>query len=224
MMRNTRIYLISLVACGLGVVFGLGPAAAEDPTHEEMVCALSPGCSVPFVDRRLRGVSSTPSVRPALSFDITLNFAFNSAELTDASRAKLDKVAKALTDPSTEKYDIIISGHTDGVGSADYNQRLSEQRAQAARNYLIERQLIDSKRLVAKGYGKSQLLLPSDPSNELNRRVQFQNASAAVASSSSTPTSGGASKTSTTSSSTSAVDTVSKASTSVRPSAEGDGL
>src|SRR5205085_10147867 len=120
--RTIRICLLALVACGLGLFLGLGVAAAEDPTHYEMVCALNPDCKAPFVDRRLRGVTSTPSTRPALSFDITLNFAFDSAELTDESRAQLDKVAKALTEPSTEKYDIIVSGHTDAVGSSEYNQ------------------------------------------------------------------------------------------------------
>jgi hypothetical protein len=56
-----------------------------------------------------------------------------------------------------------------------YNQRLSQRRAEAARDYLITEQGIEPNRLIAKGYGKSQLLLPSDPTNALNRRVQFQN-------------------------------------------------
>jgi hypothetical protein len=180
-MRNTSFCLIGSVVFGL--FFGLGPALAEDPTHEEMLCALNPDCHVPFVDRRLRGVTSTPAVRPAHSFDVTLNFAFDSAELTSEASANLDKVAKVLTDPGAEKYDIILSGHTDAVGSAEYNQQLSERRAHAARNYLINRHGIESSRLIAKGYGKSQLLLPSDSKNGLNRRVQFQNASAALASS-----------------------------------------
>jgi outer membrane protein OmpA-like peptidoglycan-associated protein len=181
-----------------------------------MVCALNPDCQAPFVDRRLRGVTSTPAVRPALSFDITLNFPFDSAELTSDAMAKLDKVARALTDPTTQKYDIIVSGHTDALGTAEYNQQLSERRAQAARNYLINHHGIESTRLVAKGYGKSQLLLPSDPKSELNRRVQFQNASAAVASSSSAPASNAPARTSTNSNS--------KAGASVRPAAEGTGL
>jgi len=181
-----------------------------------MLCALNPDCRVPFVDRRLRGVTSTPAVRPALSFDITLNFAFDSAELTSEASANLDKVAKVLTDPSAEKYDIILSGHTDAVGSAEYNQQLSERRAHAARNYLINRHGIESSRLIAKSYGKSQLLLPSDPKNGVNRRVQFQNASAALASS---PLSNAPPRTSTTSSSS-----VSKAGASARPVAEGTGL
>jgi outer membrane protein OmpA-like peptidoglycan-associated protein len=225
-MRTIRISLLASVACGLGLFFGLGlgPALAEDPTHEEMVCALNPDYKVPFVDRRLRGVTSTPSTRPALSFDITLNFAFDSAELTDETRVRLDKVAKALTDPSTEKYDIIVSGHTDAVGTADYNQSLSERRAEAARNYLINRHGIDSKRLIAKGYGKSQLLLPAEPGNELNRRVQFQNAKASVASSSSAAAPSSGSKAGTTSSSVAGSSASSKTGTTARPAAEGEGL
>jgi hypothetical protein len=45
---------------------------------------------MPFADRRVRGVTATPSVRPPGSFDITLNFPFDSAELTVESRAKLE--------------------------------------------------------------------------------------------------------------------------------------
>jgi hypothetical protein len=48
-------------------------------------------------------------------------------------------------------------------------------RAGSARQYLIAQHGIDPYRLTAKGYGKSSLLLPNDPANELNRRVQFQN-------------------------------------------------
>jgi hypothetical protein len=121
-------------------------------------------------------------VRPPASFDVTLNFPFNSAEITADSREKLARVATALTDPSTIKLGIIVSGHTDAQGSAEYNQLLSERRAQAVRQFLISEHGIDPKRLAAKGYGKSQLLLPSDPNNELNRRVQFQNRNYATAS------------------------------------------
>jgi outer membrane protein OmpA-like peptidoglycan-associated protein len=175
---------VNLILCSLSLLLTAGPVRAEDPTLDEMVCALDPQCAMPFADRRVRGVTATatPSVRPPGSFDITLNFPFDSAELTSDSRTKLDRVAKALTEPSTSKLDIIISGHTDARGAADYNQMLSERRAQAVRQFLITEHGIDSKRLVAKGYGKSQLLFPSDPNNELNRRVQFQNANYATAS------------------------------------------
>ena len=91
------------------------------------------------------------------------------------ARKELDEVAKCLTDPSTINLDIVINGHTDAVGSVEYNQRLSEQRAEAARQYLTTQHGIAPNRLAAKGYGKSQLLLPSDPTNGVNRRVSFLN-------------------------------------------------
>ena len=59
----------------------------------------------------------------------------------------------------------MINGHTDAVGTDEYNQKLSERRAEAARDYLISQHGIEPNRLVAKGYGKSQLLLPTEPGN-----------------------------------------------------------
>jgi outer membrane protein OmpA-like peptidoglycan-associated protein len=173
---------LNLFLCSLFLLLNAAPAWAEDPSLEGMVCALDPQCTPPIAGRSTRGITATPrEVRPPGSFDVTLNFPFNSAELTADSRTKLDRVAKALTDPSTIKYDIIISGHTDASGAAAYNRLLSERRAQAVRQFLITERGIEAKRLIAKGYGKSQLLLPDDPNNERNRRVQFQNANYAAA-------------------------------------------
>jgi outer membrane protein OmpA-like peptidoglycan-associated protein len=163
--------------CGLSLALGATTASAEEPSVDEMVCALNPKCATPFVDHRLRGISAPPSARPAGSFDRTVNFAFDSAELTADARKELDEVAKALSHPDVANFDIIISGHTDDVGSAEYNQKLSERRASAARQYLIAQHGLNAGRLVAKGFGKSQLLLPTEPTNELNRRVSFQNSS-----------------------------------------------
>jgi outer membrane protein OmpA-like peptidoglycan-associated protein len=172
------------VLCGLSLAVSMTPASAEELTVDEMACALDPQCTMPFVDRRLRGVTSTPSVRTPGSFDRTVNFPFNSSELTPDARKALDDVAASLNRPNVAKYEIVISGHTDAVGSDDYNQQLSERRAEAARQYLISRHGISASRLVAKGYGKSQLLLPSEPTSELNRRVQFLNPSYTTASTS----------------------------------------
>jgi outer membrane protein OmpA-like peptidoglycan-associated protein len=168
--------------CGLSLALGAATASAEELSHDEMVCALDPQCVMPVVNRRVRGITATSSVRTPGSFDRTINFAFNSAELTPEARSELDKVAAVLTDPKIEKYTIIIHGHTDDVGTAEYNQRLSERRANAARQYFISQYGIDPNRLIARGHGKSQLLLPDDPTNLLNRRVQFQNANYAAAS------------------------------------------
>ena len=73
------------------------------------------------------------------------------------------------------KMRIEVGGHTDGRGSVDYNQRLSESRAKAVVDYLISKG-IDMRRLQYKGYGKSQ---PIDTNNTeegraRNRRVEFK--------------------------------------------------
>jgi OOP family OmpA-OmpF porin len=165
----------------LGPAFALAlglaafPAWAEEATVDEMVCALNPKCTQPYVDRRLRGVTASVTERAPGSFDRTVNFPFNSADLTADARKELDQVAEALRHPSVANLTIVVSGHTDDVGTVDYNQKLSERRAEASRQYLISQHGLDGKRLVAKGFGKSQLLLPSDPTNELNRRVTFAN-------------------------------------------------
>jgi outer membrane protein OmpA-like peptidoglycan-associated protein len=165
----------ALLFCGLAVAISVAPAWAEEPTVNEMVCSLNPQCKMPVVDRRLRGVTATATVHAPGSFDRTVNFAFDSADLTADARKELYEVAKCLTDPSMINLDIVINGHTDAVGSVDYNRTLSERRAEAVRQYLITQYGIASSRLSAKGYGKSQLLLPSDPTNGVNRRVSFLN-------------------------------------------------
>jgi outer membrane protein OmpA-like peptidoglycan-associated protein len=176
----------ALLLCGLSLALNATTATAEELSHDEMVCALDPQCAMPVVNRRLRGITANQSVRTPGSFDRTVNFAFNSAELTPDARRELDKVAAVLRDSSIEKYSIVIHGHTDAIGSADYNQLLSERRAEAARQYFITQHGIDPRRLTAKGHGKSQLLT-AGPTDEANRRVQFENANYATASASAAP-------------------------------------
>ena len=172
----------SMLFCALAVGLTALPASAEELTHDQMVCALDPQCVMPLVSRRLRGVAGSSARITRGSFDRTINFGFDSAELTPLARSELDQVAAVLKDPHVDKYTIVIHGHTDDVGTVEYNQGLSERRAEAARQYFITQHGIDPNRLIARGHGKSQLLYPNDPTNELNRRVQFENANYATAS------------------------------------------
>ena len=152
----------------------LPKAQAEELNHEEMVCALTGDCGAPFVDRRVRGITTTAAPRPALSFDATVNFGLNSAELTRDAKRELEKVVDVLKDAKVKDADVIISGHTDAQGSVEVNQKLSERRALAVKSYFVQKG-IDAKRLTATGYGKSKLLLPTDPNSPMNRRVEFRN-------------------------------------------------
>ena len=81
------------------------------------------------------------------------NFDFNKATIKPGARDELDAAVKTLRDnPSVN---VVVEGHTDSVGSDSYNQKLSERRAQAVRDYLV-RQGIDASRITVRGYGKTR--------------------------------------------------------------------
>lgn len=80
-------------------------------------------------------------------------FAFDKAELKPEGRAMLDKLVQQLQGAS---YDAISAiGHTDRFGTSDYNQKLSQRRAQAVKDYLVSRN-IQATRVNAEGRGETQ--------------------------------------------------------------------
>ncbi len=106
----------------------------------------------------------------------TLNnifFDFNSAKLKPESKSELEKVRLWLQENPNVK--IEIAGHTDNIGSSEYNLELSRKRAESVKIYLINRQ-IPEYRLVSKGYGASQPIAPnSTPEGQkTNRRIEFR--------------------------------------------------
>ena len=100
-------------------------------------------------------------------------FDFDKSVLLQQSYNELKGLVEILN--KYPKMKIEVGGHTDGRGSIDYNQRLSESRAKAVVDYLISKG-IDPARLKYKGYGKTQ---PIDSNNTdegraRNRRVEFK--------------------------------------------------
>jgi outer membrane protein OmpA-like peptidoglycan-associated protein len=100
-------------------------------------------------------------------------FDFDKATIKPESRPALEDAAKTLNENPT--ISVQIRGHTDGIGSDRYNQRLSEKRAQAVVNYLVQDLGIDASRLTARGYGKSRPVADNktEQGRALNRRVEF---------------------------------------------------
>lgn len=100
-------------------------------------------------------------------------FAHNSDTLLPQSFAELDQVIEILN--RNPEWKVKISGHTDGTGSAQYNQELSERRAYSVKEYLLLNK-ISAKRIQAKGYGKSKPLVTGSEveSQEKNRRVEVE--------------------------------------------------
>lgn len=99
-------------------------------------------------------------------------FDFDKATLRPESFPELDKVVELLQ--QNPHLIIEIGGHTDDKGSDDYNEKLSQGRAEAVRNY-ITANWIAPERVTAKGYGESTPEVPNDSeeNRQINRRVVF---------------------------------------------------
>jgi len=101
-------------------------------------------------------------------------FDFNQATLKPGAREKLSKLAGILL-AYTGSYRMQIEGHTDSVGSQDYNQKLSEDRAQAVHDYLISSALPADRMNAVRGFGKIRPVATNDTAEgrQTNRRVEI---------------------------------------------------
>ncbi len=117
-------------------------------------------------------VSVVTPPKDTLSKYIPKNILFEKSNfvMIGNSMQELDKLAIMLF--NFPKATLRIEGHTDNIGNAALNQTLSEQRADAVKNYLIQKG-IDAKRLISKGFGSSKPLFKDNVGNPKNRRVEF---------------------------------------------------
>jgi len=115
----------------------------------------------------------------APNVDVQILFAFDSAEILPEALPSLNELGKALSDPTLKGASILIAGHTDAKGSADYNLALSQRRAESVKVFLVKTYHIDDGRLAVIGFGEEQLKNKDDPLADENRRVQIVNAGAA---------------------------------------------
>ena len=110
-------------------------------------------------------------VARALSLQ-TINFELDKAFIPDVNKPFLDRATKIITEVPNMK--LMIIGHTDSLASDEYNLKLSRERAESVKEYLVS-QGIDASKLVTKGLGESEPI--ADNSTELgrfrNRRIEF---------------------------------------------------
>ena len=101
-----------------------------------------------------------------------IQFEYNSSALTDDSQTGIQMLADFLQ--RNPELKVELAGHTDDVGSAAYNLKLSSERAEVVRNALIDKGIEES-RLVAKGYGATKPLVPNDSEEHRakNRRTEM---------------------------------------------------
>jgi OmpA-OmpF porin, OOP family len=122
------------------------PAARPEPVPAPMVAPAPPPVAV---------AAPVLKPKPTVTLGAAELFGFNQATLTPAGRAKLDKeVVERAKNQYAEIRSISIGGHTDRLGSSEYNKKLSERRAEAVRAYLVSRGM-DGSKIQSQGHGKT---------------------------------------------------------------------
>ena len=142
---------------GLVLVPSSGGAAEQAETQTESEVATA---SYQPVDE------GTPQV------NVQINFDFDSAALRADQKPKLATLCQVMQNIDVQVFQII--GHTDASGSADYNRRLSQLRAEEVKRHLVDDCGIAAERLQAIGMGEAAPYDESDPRGDINRRVEFQ--------------------------------------------------
>ncbi len=156
---------------------GLSMGPQQDPT----VKAAEVGFVQTIRNRKTRSLSSgereeiaeIAETKPKIDLDI--QFDYNSAEISASSLPSVQSLGRALSSNNLRGSTFIVAGHTDAIGTAAYNQDLSERRADSIKRYLVDKFGINGTDLVTVGYGKDKPKDPSAPLDPTNRRVQVVN-------------------------------------------------
>ena len=116
-------------------------------------------------------VANLDNYRPVA--ETSVHFAFNKANLTAKAKTALDQLLAEV--PNTKGYLLVVEGDTDSVGSAKYNYKLSERRADAVVQYLSAKN-IPAHKIYLIGLGKDKYVAPNDSADgrAKNRRVDVR--------------------------------------------------
>ncbi|GAA3260145.1 MULTISPECIES: OmpA family protein [Sphingomonas] len=152
-----------ILGAGIGGLAGAGIGAYMDKQERDLR-ARTAGTDVQVVRQGDDLLLNLPS---------GITFAYNSSQVQPQFRQTLDQVADILSQYKQTYIDVY--GHTDSTGSAEYNQRLSEQRATSVADYLASRG-VQPARIGTRGFGKSQPIASNDTEEgrAANRRVEIK--------------------------------------------------
>lgn len=147
--------------------------AAEKPAVEKK--SANPSVTETLLNKRDSAIALVEKQGKVELDHTTLHFTFesNSSELDLSSVRYLDELADALKQDS--RITVELNGHTDNVGSASFNQRLSALRANSVKDYLVSKG-VDASRITATGKGMAEPLNGNKTESDraLNRRVEVR--------------------------------------------------
>jgi outer membrane protein OmpA-like peptidoglycan-associated protein len=152
---------------------GARPEAAQTPEQTSFVESLKKKTANSLGPAEREKLAALTKDKP--SFDVKINFDFDSDKIGPAAAQAVNEVGKALSNSKLTGNTFVLAGHTDAKGTDAYNQELSERRADTVKRYLIETYKIPPENLVAVGYGKTMLKNTGNPFAPENRRVQIVN-------------------------------------------------
>ena len=191
-MRSLR--SIGLLAGGIVLLLAAAPASAQDaPSRDDIVAKLDKYQSdleldVPALRQQVTERSKSrgkneppPQKRPAIAPDLNRLPAFNADITFDVdtpivqpeSYQTVGRIADALVHSSLLPYTILIVGHVEANGKREANAILSQRRADAIRDVLVNTFKISTKRLYPIGLGEEQFLDRAKPTSAVNGQLQI---------------------------------------------------
>lgn len=180
--------LLALLACGVAGAAGSekypGP---DDPATEAAARAALPNAKIVAIVMKVSGIdgliadlnAKVIGQEIAIELPGDVLFEFDKADIRKAAEPTLEKVAALLA--AYPKAKVRIEGHTDAKGDAQYNQKLSERRAESVKKWLVAKGAVAGQ-LSARGFGKTKPVAPNakpDGSDDAegrqkNRRVEIR--------------------------------------------------
>jgi outer membrane protein OmpA-like peptidoglycan-associated protein len=168
--RKARIAFVAAALTASGFAQAQGQSQEQQPTREQIIESLRAKqltrCPQPDPKYGCAGA-------PVAQIDVAIRFAFGSAALDRAAAAQLTALGAELAKPGRKGTRLVVAGHTDARGGDEFNQRLSERRADAVKRVLVAKFRLPDETVVAIGHGKAALKNTADPFAAENRRVEI---------------------------------------------------